>query len=190
MCILCILIPVLVGLICALLGYLLGRLLERKSKANVKLRSDLDACRKENEQQKSLNNSLKSEVDAWSKKFDLLQSDSGADITKSGAHLAETIPFDTVLAANALGKKVVKDDLKIVEGIGPKIEELFHNAGIKTWKDLAETTVEKCQQILNDAGNRYKMHQPESWPNQSEMAYLGKWNELKEWQDSVIGGKE
>ena len=119
-----------------------------------------------------------------------MQSDSGADITKSGAHLAETIPFDTALAANALGKKVVKDDLKIVEGIGPKIEELFHNAGIKTWKDLAETTVEKCQQILNDAGNRYKMHQPESWPNQSEMAYLGKWNELKEWQDSVIGGKE
>jgi len=50
MCILCILIPILVGLICALLGYFLGRQIEKKSKVYTKLRADMDARKKEKEQ--------------------------------------------------------------------------------------------------------------------------------------------
>ena len=173
MSITCILIPILVGLICALLGYLLGRIVEKKSKVYSKLRADLDACRKENEQQRSENNSLKSELASLNKKT----------ITTEPA-------FDPASAASVFGKKIIKNDLKIIEGIGPKIEVLFHNSGIRTWKALSETSVEKCQQILNDAGDRFKIHDPASWPKQSEMAYLGKWNELKEWQDKAIGGKE
>ena len=68
MCILCILIPILVGLICALLGYFLGRQIEKKSKVYAKLRADLDACRKENEQLLTSNKSLKSEIASMSKK--------------------------------------------------------------------------------------------------------------------------
>ena len=172
MCLLCILIPIIVGLICALLGYFLGRLIEKKSKVYTILHADLDACRKENKQLLSENNSLKSEI---------------ADLIKQSS---STEPgFDSALAASVFGKKMVENNLKIVEGIGPKIEELFHNAGIKTWEALSETSVEKCQQILDDAGGRYKIHNPANWPKQSEMAYLGKWNELKEWQDKAIGGK-
>lgn len=189
MCILCILIPILIGLICAFLGYFLGRLIEKKSKVYVKLRSDLDTCRKENELQLSINNSLKSDVSSWNKKFNLLQSDFEAYKLKSNILLPEGLPFDSALAASVLGRSIVADDLKVIEGIGPKIEELFQNAGIRTWKALAEATVERCQQILNDAGDKYKMHKPETWPKQSEMAYLGNWNELKEWQDKLTGGK-
>jgi hypothetical protein len=75
-------------------------------------------------------------------------------------------------------------------GIGPKIEKLFHNEGIRTWKALSETTIEKCQQILDNAGENHRIHNPATWPKQCEMAYLGKWNELKEWQDKLTGGKE
>lgn len=190
MCILCILIPIIVGLICALLGYFLGRLVEKKSKVYKKLRADLEACRKENERQLSVNSTLKSEVDSCNKRFNLLQSDFEAFKLKSGVQLPEELPFDSVLASSVFGKSIAENDLKIVEGIGPKIEELFHNAGIKTWKALAETSVEKCQQILENAGDKFKMHKPATWPKQSEMAYLGKWKELKEWQDVLDGGKK
>ena len=172
MCILCILIPILVGLICALLGYFLGRQTEKKSKVYTKLRADLENCRKENEKLLTLNSSLKSEIASLSKKSSTVKHD-----------------FDSALAASVFGKKIVEDDLKIIEGIGSKIEELFKKAGIKTWKDLSETTVERCQQILNDAGDSFKAHAPTSWPLQSEMAYTGKWEELKKWQDDMLGGK-
>lgn len=81
------------------------------------------------------------------------------------------------------------DDLKIVEGIGPKIEELFHNAGIQTFAELAKADVEHLKQILHDAGSRYQMHDPTSWPMQAEMAANGEWDKLKEWQDNAKGGK-
>ncbi len=82
------------------------------------------------------------------------------------------------------------DDLKIVEGIGPKIEELLNNAGINTWVALAGTEVDKIGAILADAGKRYATHNPATWPKQAELAAAGKFDELKTWQDELDGGKE
>ena len=82
-----------------------------------------------------------------------------------------------------------KDDLKKIEGIGPKIAELLNNAGIVTWAQLSTTAVDKIKGILTEAGNRYKMHDPTSWPRQSQLAADGEWDKLKEWQDALDGGK-
>ncbi len=94
-------------------------------------------------------------------------------------------------------KKVVKkatgkkgDDLKKVEGIGPKIAEHFNNAGIFTFEELANTEVSKLQDILTAAGPRYRMHNPGSWPKQARMAADGNWDELKAWQDAHDKGIE
>lgn len=81
------------------------------------------------------------------------------------------------------------DDLKKIEGIGPKIEELLQNAGIVTFADLAKADPNAIKDILNAAGPRYQMHDPASWPMQSEMAANGEWDKLKEWQDNAKGGK-
>ncbi len=43
---------------------------------------------------------------------------------------------------------------------------------------------------FKEAGSRYKVHDPTSWPKQAGMAASGEWEQLKEWQDSVRGGKE
>lgn len=100
------------------------------------------------------------------------------------------VPFDAAVAKGAYGKKKVREnDLTIVEGIGPKISELFHNHDIKTWAALASTSVEKCQEVLNSGGKRYEIHRPGTWPMQAEMAALGKWAELKKWQDEHDYGK-
>jgi len=88
------------------------------------------------------------------------------------------------------GKKVNKDDLKIVEGVGPKIAELLQNGGIKTWEDLANASVDALKAILEEAGSRYKMHDPTTWPKQARMAADGQWEELEKYQDELDGGRE
>ncbi|HEU0125283.1 MAG TPA: hypothetical protein VFQ56_03175, partial [Flavobacterium sp.] len=75
-------------------------------------------------------------------------------------------------------------------GIGPKIEALFNDAGIKTWYDLSQASTEKLQSILDAGGENYAIHNPSTWAKQALMAYQGKWQELKDWQNSLLGGKE
>ena len=88
-----------------------------------------------------------------------------------------------------IGKTIKENDLKLVEGIGPKIEGLFHNFGIKTWKELAETSADKCQEVLDSGGKRYRIHDPASWPMQAKMAHEGHWEQLFEWQEKHRAGK-
>lgn len=87
------------------------------------------------------------------------------------------------------GKNYKIDDLKLVEGIGPKIAEIFNEAGIDTWEALANASVEKLKEILEGAGSRYKMHDPTSWPQQAKLAAEGKFEELEALQDNLKGGR-
>ena len=88
------------------------------------------------------------------------------------------------------GKKIKQDDLKMVEGIGPKIEGLLHAGGIMTWRDLADVDVAKVQAILDEAGPRYRMHSPATWAKQAALAADAKWAELEKLQDELDGGRE
>ncbi len=87
-------------------------------------------------------------------------------------------------------KRWQKDDLRAIEGIGPKIASLLNDAGINTWKELADSSVEKIQKILDKAGKNYTLADPGTWPKQAAMAHEGKWEELEEYQDFLQGGKE
>ncbi len=90
--------------------------------------------------------------------------------------------------AKASGAK--KDDLKKIEGIGPKISQLLMAAGIHTFEDLSKAEVEKLNEILAEAGSRYRMHDPTTWPEQAALAAAGKWDELQVLQDELKGGKK
>lgn len=83
----------------------------------------------------------------------------------------------------------VKDDLTKVEGIGPKIQGLLNDDGIWSWKQLASVSVERIQKILDNAGPRYRVHNPASWPLQAEMCYKEEWDKLDKWQDEHKGGR-
>lgn len=93
------------------------------------------------------------------------------------------------IAAPVASVSSKKDDLKIVEGIGPKIEELCNNAGILTFAQLAATAPSRIKEILEAAGPRFQMHDPTTWPDQSALARDGKFDELKKWQDELNKGK-
>jgi nucleotidyltransferase/DNA polymerase involved in DNA repair len=85
--------------------------------------------------------------------------------------------------------RYTEDDLKIVEGIGPKIEELLKNNGVRTWKDLAGSSIERLREILHIGGERFQMHDPSTWPDQVALALEGKWTELEEYQTLLPGGR-
>lgn len=87
------------------------------------------------------------------------------------------------------GTKYKQDDLKIVEGIGPKIEDLLHKAGIYTWESLAESSPDRIRGILDQAGNDYAMHDPSSWPQQAGLAAAHDWDLLKKLQDELVAGR-
>jgi large subunit ribosomal protein L21 len=81
------------------------------------------------------------------------------------------------------------DDLTIVEGIGPKIAELFISKGIVSYNDLANATEEQLRVILEEAGGVIKSKNPATWPAQAKMAAEGKFDELKKWQEELKDGQ-
>ena len=87
-------------------------------------------------------------------------------------------------------KKAKKDDLKKIEGIGPKTAEALVNADISTFAQLAKSDPEKIKEILTEASSNLAHLDPGTWPEQAQLAADGKWDELKKWQDELDGGKK
>lgn len=82
------------------------------------------------------------------------------------------------------------DDLKKIEGIGPKIAEHLAANGIASYKDLSGAKVDDLKALLEEAGSRYKMFDPTSWPAQASLASEGKWEDLEKMQDELKGGRK
>lgn len=80
------------------------------------------------------------------------------------------------------------DDLKRIEGIGPKISSLLQGAGIITFAQLAESSVDRLKQIV-DAAGLSSIANPSTWPEQAALAAAGKWDELEALQDELKGGR-
>jgi len=89
-------------------------------------------------------------------------------------------------AAPAKKKSNKPDDLKKIEGIGPKIAETLTAAGIATFSDLSKAEPSKLSEII--AGVRGN-HVTDTWPEQAGLAAADKWEELKVLQDELDGGK-
>ena len=79
------------------------------------------------------------------------------------------------------------DDLKKLEGIGPKVSSLLNENGIFTFAQLAETPVDKLEEILD--ANKLQMMHPGSWPQQARLAADGNWADLEKLQDELQGGR-
>ena len=83
---------------------------------------------------------------------------------------------------------VAPDDLKLVEGIGPKISGILEAAGITTFAQLAATDVTRLKQILADADFTAPAN-PGTWPEQAGLAAAGKWDEFEALQGELRGGR-
>ncbi len=84
-------------------------------------------------------------------------------------------------------KASAADDLKKIEGIGPKIADTLNDAGVKTFAGLAKMDRDAIKAIL-DTVSTLKSKEPKTWPQQAQLAADGKWDELKVLQDELMGG--
>ena len=82
------------------------------------------------------------------------------------------------------------DDLKKIEGAGPKAAEALVNAGFETFAKVAKATPEELSNVLSEASSRLAHIVTDTWPKQAKLAADGKWDELKELQDRLDGGIE
>ncbi|RDI57075.1 50S ribosomal protein L21 [Flavobacterium glaciei] len=104
--------------------------------------------------------------------------------TKKAAPKAEKV-------AEAKAPKAAKkaDDLKLIEGVGPKAAEALVEAGITTFSKLAKTSADAVKAILEASESKLSHLDPTTWAQQAQLAADGKMDELKKLQDELNGGK-
>lgn len=79
------------------------------------------------------------------------------------------------------GYAIRRNDLKIVDGIDPKIEKILYEVGVHTWADLESIDINYLTNLLKEAG--YPTVDPRSWAFESSLAKQEKWAELKAFQE-------
>lgn len=78
--------------------------------------------------------------------------------------------------------KLQSGNLQIIEGIGPKMEALLKENGIKNWSDLAAKSLGELRAVLDKYGGRYSIVNPSTWPKQASLAKKQKWQALIKFQ--------
>ena len=124
-------------------------------------------------------------------KIDALPSSTTKKATKTTAKkTTKTTKAKATKTTNSRVKPTTKkaDDLKKIEGIGPKIATLLKEAGIKTFADLSKAKIVTLQSVLDKAGPRFKMHNPKTWAKQAGLAAKGEWTKLEKLQKELNGG--
>jgi len=180
-------------LIAAFLGFLIGYLLRKSMKCkkceeweeeNISLKSKIKKFEDEDAILKNSNLTLQEEINQMKLMIEKLETENLK--TEKETTVTETVEEITEIGEDSQDLKPLKDDLKIVLGIGPKISRLLNNRGIFTWKQLSETDPGVISEyLLNDGGERYRIHNPSTWPHQARLADEGKWDELKDYQNRL-----
>jgi predicted flap endonuclease-1-like 5' DNA nuclease len=123
----------------------------------------------------------------WLKKDD----DGNTTVHHAAAPVANTgwiNGIDTVAAAAAGFSVKGQDDIIIIEGIGPKIKDLFNQNGVSTFTQVSKLSVAEMSAILDKGGPRFKMANPGSWAEQARLAANNQWMALKKLQDDLYAG--
>lgn len=108
------------------------------------------------------------------------------NIIASGA--TKKVEKTEVKEAKPAKKSSKGDDLKVIEGIGPKAAEALVNAGVDTFEKLSKKSADEIKAILVGTSSTLAHLEPATWAAQAKLAAEGKWDELKKWQDELNGG--
>jgi predicted flap endonuclease-1-like 5' DNA nuclease len=127
--------------------------------------------------------------------------EAAAEVTSLAAPASAEIPPDPlpagpspsrmidVGAARAAGFNMKHaDDLTIIEGIGPKTDELLRANGIESFVQVAQLHVDDLLDILERGGPNFRLANPASWAQQALLAAENRWTELKRVQNEMLGG--
>ena len=112
-----------------------------------------------------------------------------APVAAAPMPFAKTMAGIDIAAAAAAGFSIKgADDIIIIEGIGPKIKELFNAAGFNTFEQVSKMSLAQMNDILEKGGPRFKLANPGSWAEQARLAANNEWAALKKLQDELYAG--
>lgn len=75
----------------------------------------------------------------------------------------------------------VKNDLKVIRGIGPKMEQVLNEIGITSFEQLSKMTLKNINSVLSTAGMNTKIYNTKDWKAQSKIAVKGDLEVLSQW---------
>ncbi|MGB3587054.1 MAG: hypothetical protein WBA23_10970 [Tunicatimonas sp.] len=177
----------------------LERSVSKEKRDVIRLTEDLNNCRQESastEQMSALENSL----------ADLRQQNSQlqSELSLCLASKKEPEPADSELNTDinpimttsdsttvTVEAPPIPDNLKVVEGIGPKIERMLNAEGIYTFSQLASADNERLRNIMALEGHKFlAVHNPASWPKQAQLAANENWEGLESYKGQLKSGRE
>lgn len=169
------------------------KLTEQKNKAV----SELDAAQKE----KNITSAVASEIQPLKDQIassvkSLAEMESELKSTLNTLKIEEE-KFAALLTENKRLNKaldevsipVKPDNLKRIEGIGPKLEEMLNENKIFTFSQLSKATTLQLQAILDEGGEAYRIHDPATWPEQAQLLAEGKIEEFEKLTLALKGGR-
>jgi len=173
-----------------------GELSKLKAERN-KAMADLDAAQKEKnitsaaaEEIQPLKDQIASSIKSLAEMESELESaqntlrvteEKYTELLATKNHMAETLDIVSI--------PVKPDNLKRIEGIGPKLEEMLNENQIFTFSQLSNTSIAKLQSILDDGGEAYRIHDPATWPEQAKLLAEGRIEEFEELTLVLKGGR-
>jgi large subunit ribosomal protein L21 len=107
---------------------------------------------------------------------------------KGGVFKADAAAVIAAPKALVSATKGGKDDIEIIEGIGPKIAKVLADNGITTFAALAAAKADDMTAMLKASGGRFSLANTASWAEQAALLRDGKMEEFKKLCDELVGG--
>lgn len=79
-------------------------------------------------------------------------------------------------------KTDVKDDLKVIKGIGPVLENSLNELNVTAYDQIAKMTIKNMTKLLTDAGINAKIYDLSGWKAQAKLALKGDMEAVKNWE--------
>jgi predicted flap endonuclease-1-like 5' DNA nuclease len=99
-------------------------------------------------------------------------------------------PMPAVRAAAASAAPAKKDDLIIIEGIGPKSQEALFKAGITTFQQVADMSPKDLERIVKTEGGVNLVNDPSTWPQQAKLLAEGRRQEFDELVKRLVNSRD
>lgn len=115
--------------------------------------------------------------------------DAAASDAPTDIEAADTTAADTGAAAEASAKQQADDDLRVIEGIGPKIATALKADGITSYAQIAAMDEEALLAAIRKNGIKFAPS-VSSWAHQAQYLVDGDSAGLDEYQDYLIGGQD
>ena len=120
----------------------------------------------------------------WSRREAAVERDAGAaEAAEEAVQEAEDLMKRTIVRRDD-DPDAAPDDLTRINGIGAVFQTVLNDAGIQSYADLAQATVDQLEAII-EASGRSRPGRLETWPQQAALAAKGDWDALSRLVDEL-----